>query len=200
MRIVLPLLLLAACTQEPASIKVKLPKDSVSSKTAAPQVPVYRRKGERIVLRASAFNSSEVYMGAATVNWKSSDASVAEVGADGTMTITGSGEAQVTATSTGYSKELTASLPVKARIVGEVKIIAPPKFTKIRIGQEVKLKADVRDDKGNPITDARVFWKNDDHGVWAHDDGMISGASLGESTVVLDAEGKTAALTFEVVE
>jgi uncharacterized protein YjdB len=192
--------LAAACSAEPASIRVKLPKDGMGAQKAEPTLPVFKRRGETMTLRASAYNGSDTYMGPAKVKWSSSDTSVAAIDPDGRMTIVGSGETQVVAKGDGYAKELTAALPVRARIVDSVKIIAPPKFTKIRIGQEVKLGVEVKDDKGNPLTDARVFWRNEDHGVWAHEDGMIRGASLGTATVTAEAGGKTAALTFEVVE
>ena len=78
--------------------------------------------------------------------------------------------------------------------------VAPAGFTKIKIGKEVQLKAEVVDDKGNLVKDAKVFWKNDDHGVWTHEDGVISGAAMGPCTVVAEAEGKAGELAFEVVE
>ena len=91
----------AACSNEPAYIKVKLPKDSPQSFKDSPTPPLFRKKGERLQLRASAFNARETYMGPAKVKWSSTDPTVATVDDKGEVSIAGSGSTVVTASGDG---------------------------------------------------------------------------------------------------
>jgi hypothetical protein len=189
-------LLSVGCKEVPASIKVKLPRDSVQAKKESPP-PMLRKKGERLELRASAFNARDTYMGPAKATWSSSDPKVISIDDAGVAEVTGSGESVITAT----SGELTASITLKARIVDAVKIVPPAGWKdRLKMGQEVKFTADVRDDRGQPVTDARVFWKNPDNGCFVSDDGTVKGAAIGEAVLVAEAEGKTGQLSFQVLD
>src|SRR5262249_54576140 len=123
--LLLALALLAACEKQPASIKVKGPRDAVESVKMNPTFAPFEQKGDTIKLRASAFDADGAFMGAAHVKWDSSDRSTATVDQMGLVTILSSGEVEIKATSVGYDKELTASLPLKAVITAKVKIVPP---------------------------------------------------------------------------
>lgn len=190
----------AACSKQPHSIQIKLPTEAYQAGHVAPPPPVLRQQGATLALRASAFDGAGAYMGPAQVQWTSSDPKTLSVDAAGVVTAQRSGTAQITATGT-TAAGLSYTLTMQARIVGSVRILPPTaEFRRLRLGEKLILHAEVLDDRGQPIPDAKVFWSKADHGVWLAQNGEISGAAIGETSVVAESEGKSAQIAFDVVE
>lgn len=193
--------LASACEKQPASIKVKLPRDSIQSTKTEPQLPPFTRKGDTIKLRASSFDAKDVYMGPAVVKWTSSDPTVATVNGDGLVTILSSGEATIKATSTGYEKTLEDGFKVTAVIIGSVKIVPPePGADKIHLGETKKFTAEVLDDRGNPIQGAKVRWRTSDYAATVTGDGEVEGRAMGDTQLVVEADSKTARFQIVVLD
>lgn len=188
---------LAACGKEPASIKIKLPKDAVQSVKMDPVVPPFTKRDDSIHLRASAFDKDGVYMGPAKVKWTSEDPTVASVNYDGLVTILGSGETNIVATGEGYETSLDAKLPIKAVIIDQVKIVNPSGETKIHLGETLQLQAEVYDDRGNLVPDAKVNWRTSDYAATVSPTGEVEGRSIGDTQVVAEAGTKNA--RYEVI-
>jgi hypothetical protein len=192
---------LAACAKEPASLKIKLDKDSMLSAKGEAHLPVFKRRGDTIALRASSFDVEDTYLGPVEVQWTSSDPTVATVDAAGLVTIAGSGETRIAANTTKLEKPLAAELPVQAAIVGAVKITPPsPTFNSLKLGQQAKLTVEVVDDKGKPMPDVRVRWTCPDGSISPEPDGTITADAIGPSVVYAEADGMRGKLELEVLE
>jgi hypothetical protein len=141
-------------------------------------------------------------MGAARVKWDSSDRSVATVDQTGLVTILSSGDAEIKATSIGYEKELSAGLPVKAVITAKIKIV-PPEGTKknvIHLGEILIYKADVLDDRGNVIKNAKVEWRTNGFAATVDPAGEVEGRAIGSAQLVAESGPVTDRLEVEVLD
>jgi uncharacterized protein YjdB len=207
-RVVKPLLagvlvagLLAGCTKQPASIKVKGPRDAVESTKMDPTFAPFEKKGDTIRLRASAFDKDGVFMGAAEVKWDSSDREVATVDATGLVTILGSGEAVIKATTTKTEVPLEASLPVKAVILDKVKIVLPEGAKKqLHLGDVVQWRADVFDDRGRVVPGAKARWRSNSYAATVTDTGEVEGRAIGSATIFVEAGPGNDRVDIEVLD
>lgn len=195
------LFLTAACEKQPSSIKVKGPRDAVESTKMDPSFAPFEKKGDTIRLRASAFDKDGVFMGAAVVKWDSSDREVATVDSTGLVTVLGSGEAQIKATTTNTEVPLEASLPIKAVIIDKVKIVLPDGATKkIHLGDVVQWRADVLDDRGNVIPNAKARWRSSSYAATVTDTGEVEGRALGTATIMVSAGPGNDRVDIEVLD
>lgn len=192
---------LAACEKQPASIKVKGPRDAVESVKMNPAFAPFEKKGETIKLRASAFDEGGVFMGGARVRWDSSDRTVATVDQTGLVTILSSGEAEIKATSEGYKKVLEASLPVKAVIIGKVRIVPLEDDERaIHLGETKQLRAEVLDDRGRVIPDAKARWRSSSWAATVTDTGEVEGRAIGNTQIIVEAGPATDRMDLEVLD
>lgn len=193
-------LLLSGCEKQPASIKVKGPRDAPESTKMNPIFAPFEKKGETIKLRASAFDKDGAFMGAARVKWDSSDRSVATVDSSGLVTILSSGEAEIKATGDGYEQTLTGSLPVKAVIVEKLRIVPPDSKKAIHLGEAKQFKAEVLDDRGKVIPNAKVRWRSASYAVTVTDTGEIEGRAIGNAQVIAEAARASDRIDLEVLD
>lgn len=193
-------LLLAGCEKDPAYIKVKGPRDSVESTKMDPVFQPFEKKGDTLHLRASAFDKDGVFMGAAVVKWDSSDREVATVDSTGLVTILGSGETQIKATTTTTEKPLDASLPIKAVIVDKVHIVMPEGASKkMHLGDVQQWKAEVLDDRGKVIPGAKSRWRSTSYAATVTD-GEVEGRAIGTATIMVEAGPGTDRVDIEVLD
>lgn len=192
---------LVACEKQPASIKVKGPRDAVESVKMNPAFAPFEKKGETIKLRASAFDKDGVFMGGARVKWDSSDRTVATVDTVGLVTILSSGDAEIKATTEGYEAVLEASLPVKAVIIDKVRIVLPEGDKKeIHLGETKQLKAEVLDDRGRVISDAKTRWRSTSWAATVTDTGEVEGRAIGNTQIIVEAGPAIDRLDLEVLD
>ena len=196
---------LSACTKEPAEIRVKGPRDALESTKMNPVFAPFEKKNDTLQLRASAFDDDGVFMGPAKVSWDSSDRKVATVSQDGLVTILGSGKAEIKATGTGYQRSLEASLPVQAVIVDDIRLVEPApqpgKVLQLPMGEIMMFKAEVLDDRGEVIPDAKIKWISSSWAATVAPDGEVEGRAIGTAQIVAEAKnGKKARIELEVVD
>lgn len=195
------LVALCACERKPAQIKIKLPKDAVQSVKMDPIVPDFTEKNGTVKLRASSFDKEGTYMGQAKVRWSSSDASIATISQDGLVTILSSGKATIKAEMTEGEPKLSATLDIKAVIPNEVKIIPPEdKPGEIHLGETKMFKAQVLDDKGNVIEDAKVLWRTNGFAATVAPNGEVEGRAIGETQLVAESGLLTARHDLNVLD
>lgn len=178
--------LVTACEKQPAKIRIKLPREAVQSVKMEPVLPPFEKKGDTIKLRASAFDKGDVYMGTANVKWSVADSSVASVNYEGLVTILSSGETKVIAESEGYEQKLTAELPIKAVIIEKIKIVPPEGGDKLHLGETKQYKAEVLDDRGNVVPDAKVTWRTSDYAATVSVTGEVEGRAMGDTQIVAE--------------
>jgi hypothetical protein len=195
-------LLLIACEKQPASIRVKMPRDALQSVKMDPVVPPFEKKNETLQLRASAFDKDGVFMGPAKVTWSSSDPSVAVVNTDGLVTIVSSGRSEIKASGSGYEKALDATLAVRAVIVDKVRIVSPDgtEHPKIHLGETMQFKAEVLDDRGNAVPDAKVKWRTSDYAATVSMTGELEGRAIGDTQLIAEAGPKNTRMEILVLD
>lgn len=128
------------------------------------------------------------------MNYRSSDASVATVAADGTITATGSGNAIVSAESLG----IRAQAEVRVQIVGSVEIVGEPPDVLKYGGKDVQLEVVVKDDKGNVIENPKLSFSTSDYCVEVSPTGLVHTLSEGKCAVIVRSATKEASHTFDV--
>lgn len=192
---------LSGCEKQPASIKVKGPRDAVESVKMEPVFAPFEKKGDTMKLRASAFGEDGAFMGPAKVKWSTSDSTAASVSQDGLVTILSSGKFDVVATTVGYEKELEAKLGLEAIIIGKLVLEAPEGEKKeVHLGETKQLKATVLDDRGNPIPGAKVRWRASGWALTVTETGEIEGRAIGNATIVAEAGPSKASIEYEVLD
>lgn len=190
--------LVTACETHPAEIKIKGPRDSVESTKAIPTFGTFEKREDTLQLRASGFDDKGRYMGTVPVKWDSSDRDVATVSSTGLVTILSSGKADITATYEKGEVKRQASLPVEAVIVKEIRAVEPTpeedgKVIEMAMGDIVQFKADVLDDNGKVIEDAKIRWNSSSYAVTVTPTGEVEARAIGTTQVTAEAEnGETA--------
>ena len=128
--------------------------------------------------------------------WTTSDASVATVGGDGTVSAVGVGVATVTAAIDGRSASAeveVAPLPPSATVVSPstVQIIAGGSFT---------LAATVTDGAGDPLPNTPIAWSSSSPGVaLVSSAGHLIAVAPGQATVTASAAGMTSTVAVTVL-
>lgn len=201
-RFALALAVLTGCTSPPAEIRIKGPRDAVESTQASPTFGPFERKGDTLRLRASAFDARGRYLGTAAVDWDSSDRTVATVSQTGVVTFLSTGSVTIRAR-TQEAPKVAASLPLEARIVESVRITGPDVpaggVLKLAMGETANLSAEVFDDRGRKLEDARVRWRSTSYVATVTITGEVEGRAIGTGQVVVEAKnGASARVDVEV--
>lgn len=206
----LPMIVLAvsACEKVPAEIRIKGPLDSVEStqrtKGAQTKFAAFEKKNETIKLRVSAFDDRGVYMGPAKVKWDSTDPTVASVNQSGVVTILGSGETVLKARTTDLEKELSAEIPIEAVIVDKIRWadpVASDKPIEMPMGEIKQFKAEVLDDRGNVIEDAKIEWNASSWAVTVTPTGEVEARAIGAAVLSAEAQnGEVVRHDLDVVD
>ena len=196
---------LLGCEVHPTSIKVRPPQGSFTSVRDEPVLPKFERKGDTIKLRASAYDKKGQYMGPAKgARWSTTDGTVATVGLDGLVEITGSGTAKIVATGKYDGKELSHGLDVNAVIISKVEIEPPTEGLVdkdgLHMGESVKFVSKVYDDKGKVIEDAKVKWRTSSFAATVGVDGTVEGRAIGEAQLVLESGSHNARFSLRVLD
>ncbi len=135
------------------------------------------------------------------VSWKTTNPAVADVSADGVVTSTGSGTAQITASVPGASGvAVVATVDVNNVMVSSVEVSGdfPAKF---RLSSPpVTLKVLVKDEKGQLIDKPKLTFSATDYCVEATPDGIVHPLAVGECGVVVESAGKRASVALDVKE
>ena len=126
--------------------------------------------GATVQLTATVRDQNNNPMSGQTVNWTSSNTTVATVGGSGLVTAVSNGTAQITARSGNASgtANITVAEPVPTRIT-----IAPSSHTLEAIGATVQLSATVRDQRNNVMSGQTITWSSGDEAV-----ATVSGTGL----------------------
>lgn len=176
-------LLFSACLREPAKLVIKdQPTDMLT------------KKGQELQLRAVVYDKDGVIMDPPEpIVWSSSDPSVISVSSTGQLTAQSSGTVKVTA----KVKTQSAEFSTRAAIVGTVDI-EPSADQTLKFNKTMQLKVVVKDDKGQPMPQAKVRWSAASHAVDISPEGLVTGQALGSTQVFATVNEKVAALRITV--
>ena len=116
------------------------------------------------------------------VTWKSSDAAVATVDANGKVTGVAAGEAIITVTTEDGGKTATCKVTVKPNLVSEITLAA----LAIYVGESKAITATVKPDDA---TNKTLTWKSSDETVATVDaTGKVTGKKIGTATITATAQ------------
>ncbi len=130
------------------------------------------------------------------VTWKSSDAAVASVDANGKVTGVKAGEATITVTTEDGGKTATCKVTVKPNLVSEITLAA----LAIYVGESKAVTATVKPDDA---TNKALTWKSSDESIATVDNtGKVTGKKIGTATITAtarDGSGVSGSCTVTVL-
>ena len=130
------------------------------------------------------------------VTWKSSDAAVASVDANGKVTGVKAGEATITVTTEDGGKTATCKVTVKPNLVSEITLAA----LAIYVGESKAITATVKPDDA---TNKALTWKSSDESIATVDNtGKVTGKKIGTTTITAtarDGSGVSGSCTVTVL-
>jgi uncharacterized protein YjdB len=159
--------------------------------------------GANTTLAATVNDQNGNVMTGQTVNWSSSNASVAPVSSSGVVSGLAAGSATITAAVSGKSG--TASITVTAGpppppVPTTVSIT--PASASVATGSTVTLQATVNDQYGSPMSGQTIAWSSSDPAAaTVNSSGIVTGVAVGSATITATSSGKsgTAAITVTAV-
>ena len=151
--------------------------------------------GQTTTLTATLRDQSGAIITGRTVTWTTSNANVATVSANGTVTAVAAGSATITATREGKSG--TASITVKTVPVGSV-ALSPSSIT-VPATTTGTFNVTVKDTNGTVVTDRLVTWTSSNNSVaTVSSSGVVTGVAVGSATITATSETKSATGTVSV--
>ena len=154
--------------------------------------------GVQAQLSATAYDAAQNPLSGRAITWSTSNAAVATVDANGTMTAVSTGSATITATSEG--KNGTATITVTQAAVATVTVTPSP--LTMSVGQHTQLTATLSDAAGNVLNGRTVTWSSSNPAVaTVSAQGVLTAVAVGSTTITATSEGKsgTAAVTISNV-
>ena len=171
--------LAGACGGDPPA-KPPEPEPVPTTITISPAEATLQSLGETVQLTATVLDQNGQVMTGVTVNWTSSNASVATVSSGGLVTGMDNGAASVQALAGAAMG--TADVTVEQRPV-EVRV-SPSADTLFALGDTLRLAAEARDANGHVVADVEFAWSSSDESVATVDTvGLVHAVSDGEATI-----------------
>jgi uncharacterized protein YjdB len=151
--------------------------------------------GATVALQAMARDAGGQPVSDRPVVWSSSDTTIARVSAAGVVTAVGVGRVRIAASVDGRSA--VATLSVTARSVASV--VVRPGNPSILVGGQLQLFSTMLGESGDTLAGRNVLWTSSDPVVASIDNvGLLTGLSVGVTTVTATSENRTAAVGVTV--
>lgn len=183
---ILPLFLLAGCKEiEPEPVAVT--GVSLNKTTLA------LTEGETATLTATVSPSDAANK---AVSWSSSNATVAAVDNNGTVTAAGAGSATITVRTDDGGKTATCAVTVAAAVVPVTGISLDITDKELLVGETQQLTATV---EPADATDKTVSWSTSSAAVATVAEGLVTAVGKGTATIKATAGGKEASCTITVL-
>ena len=154
--------------------------------------------GDTLRLSAEARDANGHAVAGAEFTWASSDASVAVMDEAGLLTGVGTGEVEVSATTSAVTG--VAAIVIVAPMPTSL-AVTPDTVAFTALGATVQLSAEVRDQNGNVMTGAAVTWSSGDAAVATVDaTGQVTAVGNGTVTVTATAGSASGSATVMVAQ
>ena len=154
--------------------------------------------GQTGTLTATVRDAANAVLTDRTVTWTTSNASVATVAPNGTVTAVAVGSATITATSEGKSGSaaVTVTAPPPAPVAS---VTVSPTSVSLTTGGTQQITATTTDASGNVLTGRTITWASANTGVaTVTQAGLITAVGAGSTTVTATSEGKTGTVSVTV--
>jgi uncharacterized protein YjdB len=176
-----------------ASFTIPIPVARVAIIPATPTVGL----GSTLQLNAETTDASGNVLTGRAVEWSSSDQSKATISNTGVVTPIVVGTALISATSEG--KTATATLTVLPVPVSRVTV--NPNSAMVEIGATRQLTAIAQDAELRTLTGRTIAWTSSDSKIaTVSASGLVTGVSVGNTTIVATSEGKSGTATIIVTD
>lgn len=185
----------ASAMGKSASATVTVTARDVASVVVTPAT-LSMRVGVSAPLQAQTLDAEGSALTGRAIAWASSNAAVATVNAQGTVTGVSAGAATITATSEGRTGQaaVTVTLPPVQTIT-----VAPLADT-LGIGIEHQFTAVLRDAAGAVLSGRALAWSSSNVAVaTVSSTGVVTGLSAGTTTITASSEGRTGTATVVVL-
>lgn len=151
--------------------------------------------GTSVTLTAKVLNAQGQVVNGATVFWNTSNANIATVSSNGTVTSIDTGAVQIAASANGVSG--IANITVLPQPVAGVQVTPPNQV--IKVGQKFQFQAQPVDANGDPLSGRVVTWSSSDATVASVDNtGLVTGVAVGPATITATSEGKSGSAAVSV--
>ncbi len=165
---------------------------SIEIRPGAKEVFPMDRKGKTQKFTAAGMDKNGLFVQNADASWSTADPSVFTVDVAGQVTAVGSGEAELKAS----FQTFTATQILKVRIIDKVEL-SPGEDLTLKLSQEQQIKAVVKNDRGQPMADARLTWTMMGYAADVDQSGLVRGQAIGEA--VLTARSGKAEARIKIV-
>lgn len=166
----------------------------------SPSAATLKAIGATMQLSSTVKDENNQIVPGATVNWSSSNPSVANVSSQGRVTARGNGTAIITATTSGNVSD-TAAITVQVPPMIIDITITPASATLKAIGDTIPLSAIVRDEKNQIVPDAIVDWSSSKHAVArVSSQGLVTAQGNGTATITARSGNKSGTADITVAQ
>ena len=153
--------------------------------------------GGTVQLAAAVHDARGNALDGRAVSWTSSAPQVAGVSSSGLVTGTAVGTATITAESEGKSN--TATVAIVSNRVDVAAVAVTPGSRELQPGETVQLQAELKDARGQAITDRTPAWSSsDEQVVTVSPSGLVSAVGPGTATVSATSDQKSAGARITV--
>ncbi|MDF2774227.1 MAG: Ig domain protein group 2 domain protein [Geminicoccaceae bacterium] len=154
-------------------------------------------EGELLQLSVTSANgASTSAVASAEVHWASSDPAIATVSEEGVVQALVAGDVTLLATIDNVTS--TAAVRVNKTSVDAVSIT--PTNSTVDPGETTQLEAVVFDDAGRVISGKKLNWRSSNDAIASvDDDGVVTGSTKGSTVITVQAEGRKATATINVL-
>jgi trimeric autotransporter adhesin len=151
--------------------------------------------GASVTLSAKVVNAQGQVVPGATIFWNTSNANIATVSSNGTVTSVDTGTVQIAASANGVSGIATVTVLPKP-VAGVV--VTPPSQV-IKVGQKFQFQAQPVDADGNPLSGRVITWSSSDATIASVDNtGLVTGVAVGPATITATSENKSGSAAVSV--
>jgi len=151
--------------------------------------------GASVTLSAKVVNAQGQVVTGATIFWNTSNANIATVSSNGTVTSVDTGTVQIAASANGVSGIATVTVLPKP-VAGVV--VTPPSQV-IKVGQKFQFQAQPVDADGNPLSGRVITWSSSDATIASVDNtGLVTGVAVGPATITATSESKSGSAAVSV--
>ena len=184
----------AACESVTTTADVSVDPDQIADVSLNLHTLALVERGKERLF-ANPVNRRGIPIAGRSVDWTSSNPSIATVGRDGVVTAKAPGQATITAN----LGDRAAKADVVVRPAEVARIVLTPTAPTVTVGDDFTFAAELRDRDGNVLTDRAITWYSTDRATLAIDNaGHAVGMLPGVAAVTAESGGATASVRVTV--
>ncbi|MFH1807353.1 MAG: Ig-like domain-containing protein [Pseudomonadota bacterium] len=153
------------------------------------------RKGKTQKFTVAGLDKNGLFVQLVDAAWSSGDESVVTVDIAGEVTAVGSGSTDIQASYLTFKVSQTLTV----RILDKLELDPADELT-MKMGEEKKIAAVVKNDRNQPVTDARITWTMNGYAADVDQQGQVVAQAIGDAVLTARAGNATARIKITVVD